>query len=227
MRTEQAEETRKTHFLSRLCPNLKSALAWEMCLDGGGWQMTYEEIKDVEQREDPSMSDDLFMRENATSTPQDEGQWDWGRQPHHNQGQSQYGSQTRSSNQNWPAVRGINLEDLSGDSPDRVDDSNLGDGADDGGFDLNDYEGADFPSSTTASLLPPHGKAACITYHYEQQEQQCYTCDQTWHFLWDCPVHLKALKDKKDLNLKGALSTGGWKPPEQPKGAMEGTPPTK
>ena len=35
MPTEQAEETRKTRFLSRLHPNLKSALAWEMCLDGG------------------------------------------------------------------------------------------------------------------------------------------------------------------------------------------------
>ena len=70
MPAEQAEETRKTPFLSRLHPNLKSALAWEMCLDRGGQQMTYEEIKDaarwVEQREDPSMSDDLFMRENTT-----------------------------------------------------------------------------------------------------------------------------------------------------------------
>ena len=61
----------------------------------------------------------------------------------------------RSSNQNWPAVRAMNLEDLRGDSPDHVDDSNLGDGADDGGFDPNDYEGVDppiihhcFPDST-------------------------------------------------------------------------------
>ena len=46
MPAEQAEETRKTHFLSRLHPNLKSALAWEMCFDGGRCQMTYEEIKD-------------------------------------------------------------------------------------------------------------------------------------------------------------------------------------
>ena len=69
MPTKQAEETRKTHFLSRLCPNLMSALAWEMCLDGGRWQMTYEEIKDaarwVKQREDPIMSDDPFVRENS------------------------------------------------------------------------------------------------------------------------------------------------------------------
>ena len=65
MPMERAEETRKTHFLSGLCPNLKSALAWEMCLDGGSWQMTYEEIKDVarwvEQREDPTTSDDPFV----------------------------------------------------------------------------------------------------------------------------------------------------------------------
>ena len=79
MPTERTEETRKTCFLSGLCPNLKSTLAWEMCLERGRWQMTYEEIKDaarqVEQREDPSMSEDLFMRENATPTPQDDGQW--------------------------------------------------------------------------------------------------------------------------------------------------------
>ena len=35
----------------------------------------------------------------------------------------------------------MNLQDLRGNGPDHVDDSNLGDGADDGGFDLNDYEG--------------------------------------------------------------------------------------
>ena len=42
------------------------------------------------------------------------------------------------------------------------------------GFDPNNYEGAEEPSSlpsTTASLLPPHVKAAHIAYHYEQQEQ--------------------------------------------------------
>ena len=35
MPTAWAEETRKTHFLSGLHPNLKSALAWEVCLGGG------------------------------------------------------------------------------------------------------------------------------------------------------------------------------------------------
>ena len=102
MPTEWAEETRKTCFLSRLHPKLKSALAWEMCLDGGSQQMTYEEIKDaarwVEQREDPTMSDDPFIRENATPTSQDDRQWDQGRQPHRNQAWPQYGGQMRSSN---------------------------------------------------------------------------------------------------------------------------------
>ena len=193
--------------------------------------MTYAEIKDaarwVEQREDPTMSDDLFMRENATPTLRDDRQWDWGRQPHHNQGRPQYGGQMRSSNQNWPTVRAINLENLRGNSPDHVDDSNLEDGAGDGSFDPNNYEGADSPSPTTASLLPLHIKATHIAYHYEQQKQQCYTCDQTGHFSWDCPVHLKALKDKKGLNSKGVLNTGGWKPPMQPGRAMEATPPAK
>ena len=137
------------------------------------------------------------------------------------------GGQTRSLNQNWPTMRAINLEDLRGNSPDHADDSNLGDGADDGGFDPNDYEGTDPPSSTTASLLPLHFKAAHIAYHYEQQEQRCYTCDQTGHLSWDCPVHLKTLKDKKGLNLKGVLNMGGWKPPKQPDRATESTPPAK
>ena len=95
----------------------------------------------------------------------------------------------------------------------------------DTGFDPNDYESVDSPlPSTTASLLPPHVKAACIAYHCEQQEQCCYTCDETGHLSQDCPVHLQALKDKKGLNSKGALNTGGQKPPKQPKRAMEGTP---
>ena len=116
------------------------------------------------------------------------------------------------------------MEDLTGDGADQVDDSNLGDGADDGGFDPNDYEGADSTSSTTASLLPPHVKAAHVAYHYEQQEQRCYTCDQTDHFSWDCPVHLKALKDKKGLNSKGVPNMGGWEPPKQPDGAAGSIP---
>ena len=60
--------------------------------------MTYKEIKDaaqwVEQREDPSMSDDLLVRENAVSTPQDDVHQDWGGQLQCNQGCPQYGNQT-------------------------------------------------------------------------------------------------------------------------------------
>ena len=77
------------------------------------------------------------------------------------------------SNHSWLAVRAVNMEDPRVNGPDGMDGSNLEDGAGDGGFDLNDYEGVgDAPlPSTTASLLPPHVKAACIAYHYEQQEQ--------------------------------------------------------
>ena len=232
MPAEWAEETRKTHFLSGLCPNLKSALAWEMCLDGGGQQMTYEEIKDaarwVEQREDPSMSNDPFMRENPTSTMRDDGQWDWGRQPHCNQGQPQYRGQMRPSNLSWLAVQAVNMEDPRGNSPNDADDSNLEDGVGEGGFDPNDYEDAGSPSPpTTASLLPLHVKAAHIAYHYEEQEQRCYTCDKTGHFSWDCPICLQALKGKKGLNSKGAPNMGGQKPPKQPERAVESTPPRK
>ena len=103
MPAAQAEETRKTHFLSRLCPNLKSALAWKMCLDGGRCQMTYEEIKDatrwVEQREDPSMSDDPFIRDNAVLTSWDDGQWDHDGPPQHNQGHPQYRGYAQPANQ--------------------------------------------------------------------------------------------------------------------------------
>ena len=98
---------------------------------------------------------------------------------------------------------------------DRTDNYELEEGAEDMGFDPNDYEGveelASLPS-TTASLLPPHIKAAKITYHYEQEEQRCYTCDETGHFSHDCPVWLQALKDKKGLNSKGVPSAGVWKP---------------
>ena len=102
-----------------------------------------------------------------------------------------------------------------------MDGSDLDEVVGDIGFDQNDYEGVEEPSSfpsTTASLLPPHMKVAHIAYHYEQQEQQCYTCDETGHFSCNCPAHLQALKDKKGLNLKGALSVGGWKPLKQPEG---------
>ena len=47
--------------------------------------MTYKEIKDaarwVEQREDPSMLDNLFIRENTVSTSWDDGYCNLGGQP--------------------------------------------------------------------------------------------------------------------------------------------------
>ena len=67
-------------------------------------------------------------------------------------------------------MRAINLEDTRGDGADEADDGNLGDGADDGSFDPNNYEGTDSTSSITTSLLPLHIKVAHIAYHYEQQE---------------------------------------------------------
>ena len=66
------------------------------------------------------------------------------------------------------------MEDHTANCPDGMDDGNLEDDAGDIGFDPNDYEGMEeLPSlpSATASLLPPHVKAAQIVYHYEQQEQ--------------------------------------------------------
>ena len=51
-----------------------------MCLDGGRYQMNYEEIKEaarqVEQREDPSLSDDCFIWDNAVPILWDDGQRD-------------------------------------------------------------------------------------------------------------------------------------------------------
>ena len=88
------------------------------------------------------------------------------------------------------------------DYRDGTDYCDLEDGEEDMGFDPNDYEGVEELSSlpSTTSLLPPHVKVARIAYHYEQQEQRCYTCDKTGHFSCNCPVWLQALKDKMGLN---------------------------
>ena len=58
------------------------------------------------------------------------------------------------------------------DYHDGVDSCQLEGGGGDIGFYPSDYEGIEeLPSvASTASLLPPHVKAAQITYHYEQQE---------------------------------------------------------
>ena len=162
MPVAQAEETRKTHFLSRLHPNLKSALAWEMSLDGGGHQMTYEEIKDaarqVEQREDPSMSNDQFVQDNTVPTSEDDRHQDQDGQCQCNQGHPQYGSYIHPINHSQPAVRAVNMEDhRAKDYHNGTDNCHLEEGVGDMGFDPNDYEGVEeLPSlpSTTASLLP-------------------------------------------------------------------------
>ena len=141
--------------------------------------MTYEEIKDaarqVEQREDPSMSDNPFMRKNAVPTLRDDGHQEQDGQSQHNQGCLQYRGYMHPLNHSQLAARAINVDDhRAEDSLDSTDNCNLEEGTGDMGFDPNDCEGAEgLPSlpSTTASLLPPHVKAAQITYHYEQQEQ--------------------------------------------------------
>ena len=161
-----------------------------MCLDGGGQQMTYEEIKDaarwVEQREDPSMSDDPFVQDNAVPTPRDDGHQDQDGQPQCNQGHPQYRSYTCPMNHSQLAVRAVNVEDhRAEDYHNETDNCDLEEGEEDMGFDPNDYEGVEqlpsLPSTTT--LLPPYVKAVQITYHYEQQEQQCYTCNKTVLFM--------------------------------------------
>ena len=141
--------------------------------------MTYEEIKDaarqVEQREDPSMSNDPFVWDNAAPISWVDGHQDWDGQPQCNQGHPQYRSYMHPINHSWPAVRAVNVEDhRAEDYHNGTDNCNLEEGAGDMGFDPNDYEGAEeLPSlpSTTASLLPPHVKAAWIMYHCEKQEQ--------------------------------------------------------
>ena len=194
--------------------------------------MTYEEIKDaarwVEQREDPTMSNDPFVRENATPTSRDNGQWDRGRQPHCNQTRPHYKGQMRSSNQNWPTVRAMNLEDLRGNGPDQVDDGNLGDGADDGGVLTRMIMRAQ--TLHHLPLLPCfHCTSRQPTLHTTMNSRSSgatpVTKQDTSHGTALSASRL--LKDKKGLNSKEALNMGGRKPPKQPNGAVESTPPTK
>ena len=88
-------------------------------------------------------------------------------------------------------ARAINVEEPRiEDYHNRVDGCELDEGRGDMGLDPSDYEGIEeLPSSASTTSLPPgHVKAARIAYHYEQQEQQCYTCDKTGHFAHSCPV---------------------------------------
>ena len=149
-----------------------------MCLDGGGCQMTCEEIKDaarqVEQKEDPSLSDDPFVRDNAVPTSQDDGHHDCDGPPQCNQDHPQYGGYVHPANNSWPMARGVNVEEPRvEDYHNGANDCELEGGGGDMGFDPSDYEGIEeLPSvASTSSLLPPHVKAAWIAYHYDQQEQ--------------------------------------------------------
>ena len=94
-------------------------------------------------------------------------------------------------NHSQPAVRAVNVEDHRADDyHNETDNCDPEEGEEDMGFDPNDYEGVEqLPSlPSTTSLLPPYVKAAQIVYHYEQQEQRCYTCNKTVHFSCNCPV---------------------------------------
>ena len=128
----------------------------------------------MEQREDPSLSNDPFIRDNAVPTSWDDRHWDHDGPPQHNQGHPQYGGYACLANNSWPMARAVNVEEPRvKDYHDGVDNCELEGGGGDMGFDPSDYEGIEeLPSvASTSSLLPPHVKAAWIAYHYEQQEQ--------------------------------------------------------
>ena len=101
MPPERSEETKKSHFLGSLMPNLKAALAWELCLDGRGHNMTFRNLKmaaqRVEQRDNPEISDDPFVQDNMPATnpfhmdSQDDGRWD---------------GNNRRNNNRWPQYAG-------------------------------------------------------------------------------------------------------------------------
>ena len=85
----------------------------------------------MEQREDPSLSDDPFMCDDAVSTLQDDGQWD-----------RDDGGYTHLANNGHTAVSAVNVEELRAeDYHDRADDGEPDGGGGDMGFDPTDYEG--------------------------------------------------------------------------------------
>ena len=152
--------------------------------------MTYEEIKDsarwVEQREDPSMSDDPFVQDNTVSTLWDDGHWDWDGQPQCNQGHPQYRSYTHPMNHSWLATRAVNVEDhRAEDYHGGTDDCDLEDGEEDMGFDPNDYEGVE--SCPLCPLLPlyshPMSKQprSCITMSSRNSDATLVTRLGTFH----------------------------------------------
>ena len=66
----------------------------------------------VEQREDPSMSDDPFIRDNAVPTSWDDGQQDHDGPTRHNQGHPQYGGYACQANHSQPKARAHGIEEL-------------------------------------------------------------------------------------------------------------------
>ena len=125
-------------------------------------------------------------------------------------------------------MRAVNLEDPRSDSPDCAGDSNLEDGAGDRGFDPNNYEGTGFPITLHHCFPYSHCTLKQPVLHTTMNSRSsgAILVTRPGHFSRDCSVCLKALKDKKGFNLKGAPNTG-QKPPQQPKRAAEGTPPAK
>ena len=120
------------------------------------------------------LSNDPFVRDNAVPTSWDDRHWDCDGPLCHNQGHPQYGGYVHLANNSQPVARAVNVEEPRvEDYHDRVDNCELKEGGGDMGFDPSDYEDMEeLPSgASTSSLLPPHGKAAQIVYHYEQQEQ--------------------------------------------------------
>ena len=93
----------------------------------------------MEQREDPSLSNDPFVWDNTASNPQDDRQWDRDGPPLCNQGQPQYGGYACSANNSQPAVRAINVEEFRAEDYYEGSDNGKSDGGrGDMGFDPTD-----------------------------------------------------------------------------------------
>ena len=56
---------------------------------------------------------------------------------------------------------------------------------------LEEFRGINPLGVALDALLPPHVNAAKAMYHYDQQEQRCYTCNETGHFACNCKFKLQ------------------------------------
>ena len=182
---------------------MKSALAWELCLDGRGRNISFRYLKlaaqRIEQWDNPEIRDDLEPRSAIPpSTPDHNKDKDGlhkrlGNRPNY----GNYWNFNRTSS--MPAVRATHSK---GPEPEFMEEE-----MDEmyQHVNLNDYEGIEEMPMSMESLLPPHIKAAHIVQAYEVQERRCYFCHETGHFRRECPKWLKLQKDKGNLNAKGAL----------------------